>query len=85
VEVAGAAARDAAGAANLTIGSSHLGSAIDRTGAASALRRPSVHTKCRADAEARRSDAATSAVAARITDALTMASRTIGSEMTLMA
>ena len=54
------------GAAIVTIGSSQRGSATDSAGAASALRSPSVQTKWRADADARRSAAATSAVTARI-------------------
>src|SRR5258708_40204943 len=52
------AAGEATGAAILTIGSSHRGSASDKAGTASALRSPRVQTKCRADADARPSAAA---------------------------
>src|SRR6266545_1880414 len=75
-----ASAERATGAETWTIGSSQRGSAIVNAGAISALARPSVHTKCRAEAEARRSDAATRPVTARITVALPTRSRTIGRE-----
>jgi hypothetical protein len=42
-------------------------------------------TKWRAEADARRSDAARSAVAARMTDAFATASRTIGKDSKVMA
>ena len=76
--------RLSSGAAIVTMGSSHRGSAIESTGAISALIRPSVQTKWRADAEARRRARAPSAVTPRITDAFATASTTIGKDRKVM-
>src|SRR5262249_21335113 len=67
-----------------TIGTVQCGVTIDTAGAASAPTRPSVHTRCRADADARRSASATIAGAPSSTDALTTASMTRGRDVTPM-